>query len=162
VNTLIIAVVIIGLVIAYLVAKAPGRTVRLLEESRAKTERTEELTALLANLSDLVEHTRAILEEAAQRPDLALLPEERGLLREYQLSCESVLPGLEQASPILDRYVKNHVAVIRYALGESDPEASPSDILNNSLKSIYRFQAAQRSDHPIAVMERRLATGQNE
>jgi hypothetical protein len=160
-TTLIIAVVVIGIVIAYFIARAPSRTVRLLEESQAKAKRTEVLTTLLANLSDLVEHTRLILEAVAQRPDLELLLAERELLVQYQASCESVLPGLEQASPLLDRYVKNHIAVIRYVLGESDPAASPSDRISNSLQSIYRFQAAQRSDHPIAVMERKLATGQS-
>lgn len=160
-TTLAIAVAIIGIVIAYLIARAPGRTVRLLEESQAKAKRTEVLATLLANLNDIVEHTRLILEAVAQRPDLELLPAERELLVQYQASCESALPGLEQASPILDRYVKNHIARIRYVLGESDPAASPSDLINNSLHDIYRFQAAQQSDHPIAVMERKLATGQS-
>lgn len=160
-TTLIIAVVVIGIAIAYLIAKAPSRTVRLLEESQAKAKRTEVLTTLLANLSDLVELTRLILEAVAQRPDLELLPAERELLVQYQASCESVLPGLEQASPLLDRYVRNHIAVIRYVLGESAPAASPSDLINKSLQSIYLFQAAQRSDHPIAVLERKLATGQS-
>ena len=160
-TTLIIAVVIIGIVIAYLIARAPGRTVCLLEESQAKANTTEMLTTLLAKLNDIVDHTRLILEAVAQRPDLELVPEERELLIQYQASCESALPGLEQASPILDRYVKNHIARIRYVLGESDPTASPSDLINNSLQDIYRFQAAQQSDHPIAVMERKLATGRS-
>lgn len=154
-----IAVVVIGVVIAYLIAKAPSRTVRLLEESQAKAKRTEALTTLLANLNDLVEHTRLVLEAVAQRPDLELSTPERELLGQHQASCEAVLPGLEQASPLLDRYVKNHIAVIRYVLGESDPAANPSELINKSLESINRFQTAQRSDHPIAVMERKLATG---
>ena len=158
---LIIAVVVIGGAIAYLIAKAPSRTVRLLEESQAKAKRTEVLTTLLANLSDLVENTRLILVAVAQRPDLELSASEHELLLQYQSSCESVLPGLEQASPLLDRYVRNHIAVIRYVLGESAPEASRPDIINNSLQSIHLFQAAQRSEDPIAVLERKLATGQS-
>ena len=157
---LIIAVVVIGGAIAYLIAKAPSRTVRLLEESQAKAKRTEVLTTLLANLSDLIENTRLILVAVAQRPDLELSASEHELLLQYQSSCESVLPGLEQASPLLDRYVRNHIAVIRYVLGESAPEASRPDIINNSLQSIPLFQAAQRSEDPIAVLERKLATGQ--
>ena len=38
VTTLLIAVVVIGVVIAYLIAKAPSRAVRLLEESQAKAK----------------------------------------------------------------------------------------------------------------------------
>ncbi len=158
-TALTIAIIVIGSVIAYLIARAPRQTVRLLEESQAKKTRVEVLTALLADLSEMVEHTRAVLEQTAQRPDLALAPDERELLLGYQASCETALPGLEEASPLLDRYFKNHIAVIRYVLGESDPSASASDLLNNSLEHIYRFQAAQRSNEPIPAMERKLATG---
>lgn len=156
---LTIAVIVVGALIAYLIARAPRRTVQLLEKSEAKRARIEGLTALLAQLSEVTESTRVILEHAAQRPDLALQPSETDLLLKIRASCESALPGLEQASPILDRYFKNHIAVISYVLGESDPNASRSDLINNSLESIYRFFAAQRSNDPIAVMERKLATG---
>lgn len=118
---LTILVIAIGVLIAFLIARAPRRTVQLLEHSENQKTRIEGLADLLAQLCELTECARLILEQAAQRPD----------------------------------------AVISYVLGESDPHASRSDRINNSLDEIYRFFAAQRSNEPIAVMERMLATGRS-
>ena len=158
---LTLAVVVFGSLIAYLVARIPERIKSVLNQQDAKRARVKELETLLAQLREMTEKTRVILELAAQRPDLALDPSEVDALRLIGTFCESALPGLAKASPVLDRYFKNHLAVIRYVLGESDPKATQSDLINNSLESIYRFFAAQRSNGPIAVMERQLAVGES-
>jgi hypothetical protein len=66
---------------------------------------------------------------------------------------------MDKDSPILDRLYRNHIAVISHILGESDKEASRAVLFKNALEDIYRFQVYEKSDHPIAVMEKRLAMG---
>ncbi len=156
---LTIAVVILGLAIAYLLASLPQRVARVLEAHETKKVRSRELEVLLRELSEHTEQTRTILERAAARPSLAFEPEEVNALQHTKIFCEASLPGLAKAAPLLDRYFNNHLAVVKYALGESEPEAEQGVRISNALEEIYRFFAAQRSNDPIAVMERRLATG---
>jgi hypothetical protein len=146
-------------VIAYLLARIPQRLTRVLDQQDTKRARTKELESLLAQLCEYTERTREILERVAQRPTSDLAPGEIDDLRFISAFCEASLPGLAKTSPLLDRFFNNHLAVVRYVLGESDPEATQSDRISNSLESIYRFFVAQRSNEPLAVMERRLAAG---
>jgi hypothetical protein len=159
VNSLTIAVVVLGLVIAYLLARIPQRVAHVLDQQDAKRARAKELESLLAQLCEHTERTRVILERAAQRPAFDLASDEIDDLRFIGTFCEASLPGLTKTNPMLDRYFNNHLAVVRYVLGESDPDAAQGDRISNALESIYRFFAAQMSNDPIAVMERRLATG---
>jgi len=158
-NLLTIIVVVFGLIIAYLLARIPQQLGYVLDQQDTKKARIKELESLLAQLSEYTERTRVHLENASQRPDHDLAPSEIADLRFIGTFCEASLPGLAKTSPVLDRYLNNHLAVIRYVLGESDPEAAQNVRIANALESIYRFFAAQRSNDPIAVMERRLATG---
>ena len=156
---LTIVVAIFGIVIAYLISRIPQRLALVFDQHDTKRARSRELENLLAQLCEHTERTRIILERAAQRPAMDLAPEEIDDLRFTKAFCEASLPGLAKATPLMERYFNNHLAIVRYVLGESAPEATPDDRINNALEDIYRFFAAQRSNDPLAVMERRLATG---
>lgn len=158
---LIIVVILVGAIVTYFVARAPHRTVRLMEESQAKAKRTELLTIALENLKETVGQTRSVVIAGAQRSEPGFTLDELDRLRQHRASCAEVLPVLKRASPILARYVENHIAVIAYLLGETGDDVNWNERLRNAIEAIDRFLAAQNSDHPIAVMERRLATGQD-
>jgi hypothetical protein len=146
-----IVLVAIGALIAYLVSK----------QAEARKTRSAILEARFVQLSAMREETRQILERAAQRSDFVFQPNETNSLLEMRKACESLLPGLDKANPIMDRYFKNHIAIMSYVLGESSGEAGQSEIIKKSLDAILRSQWVERSNDPIAVMEKRLATGKD-
>jgi len=121
--------------------------------------RKARLGSLYGQLCDMTADTLAILEQVAQRGDLELEADEAEAFMDIRDTCAAQLPGLEKESPVLDRYYKNHVALMRYVLGETDPDAPREAVIANAVELIHRFQAVQYSSDPIAVMERKLATG---
>ncbi|PPV04788.1 putative membrane protein [Xanthomonas bromi] len=156
---LTLAVLLLGLALAYLLARLPQKIGLVLDQHASRRARSKELENLLLQLGEYTERTRTILERANERPEFSLTPDEVADLRFIENFCEASLPGLAKSTPLLDRYFNNHRAVLRYVLGKTGQEVAPRERIANALEEIYRFLAAQRSNEPLAVMERRLATG---
>ena len=156
---LVVALILAAGIAAYYAATAPRRTLKLLEESAGRKARVERLTQLFEDLGRFTEHSRVLIEQASRREGQVFADEEIDLLLKIRSLCESMLPGLDKESPILDRYYRNHIAVLTYVLGESDVSASAEDRFRNSIEEIYRFQAVESSNDPLALLEKRLATG---
>lgn len=158
---LIAVLILVGGIIAYFAFTTPRRTLKLLTDSAAKQARVHRLTTLLNDLGRLTEHSRVLIEQASSRPEHEFAAEEIELLVQIRSLCQDVLPGLDKESPILNRYYRNHVAVLTYVLGESDAEASTVDRFKNALAEIARYQRVEKSGEPLAVLEKNLATGQS-
>ena len=121
--------------------------------------RVRDLDDRLARLATMTEQTCVLLEGLEQRKDPTLKQEEMETLMGMRATCESLSSGLGKESPILERYFQNHIAMVKYVLGETSGEDSPARVLKNTLESLYSFLAVLNSNEPIAVMEKKLATG---
>jgi len=121
--------------------------------------RIADLDARLARLSEMRTQARLLLEGATSRGAAALHHDEIETLNEMRAACKELMDGLNEESPILERYFQNHVAVLDFVLGGHDGKSSLSERLQAALMDLDRSQTAEHSTHSIAVMERRLATG---
>lgn len=121
--------------------------------------RVRDLDDRLAQLATMTEQTCVLLEGVEQRKDPTLKQEEVETLVEIRATCETLSNGLGKESPVLERYFQNHIACVRYVVGETSGEDGPAQVLKNTLESLYSFLAVLNSNEPIAVMEKKLATG---
>ena len=158
---LALLIVVAGAVVALLVIQIPRRTLRLAKEADARNALIAELDARLARLSEMRIHARSIFEEAVGRVDVAFQGEENEALHAMRIACHGLLAGLHEQSPILERYFQNHIAVLDFVLGGHQGTSGLFEALEGALKELDRSQAAERSTHPVVLMERRLATGRD-
>lgn len=156
---LAVLIVVVGALIAFMITQVPRRTVRLMEEAEARKMRIAALDARLARLSEMRSQARLLFEDAASRGAAGLDPDEIEALNEMHAACKELVAGLHEESPILERYFQNHIAVLDFVLSGPDGKSSLPVKLQAALSDLDRSQSAEHSAHPIAVMERRLATG---
>ncbi len=154
-----VLVVVVGVCIAVMIMQMPHRMIRLQNEADTRNARIADLDARFAQLSDMRTKTRVIFGEATTRIDVEFQDDETESLREMRSACEQLLVGLHETSPILERYLQNHIAILNYVLGGYDGAAHFIDALQLAMRDLDISRAAEHSSHPIAVMERRLATG---
>lgn len=147
-----------SLIVRLLTGRYPGEA-KGARRFLANAYRIRDLDERLAKLAAMTEQTCGLVEELQDREDSSLTQEEAEALVEMKSICEALSNGLERESPILERYFQNHIARLRYVLGETSAEDSPEKIIENTLSSLYSFMAVLHSDEPIAVMEKKLATG---
>ncbi len=156
---LAVLIVVVGAVIAFMIIQVPQRMMRLMDEAETRKTRIADLDARLARLSEMRTQARLTFEDATRRVDAVLQHDEIEALKEMRAACEALMAGLHEESPILERYFQNHIAVLDFVLSGDNGKSSLSEVLQAALSDLDRSQAAEHSMHPIAVMERRLATG---
>lgn len=156
---LAVLIVVVGALIALMIMRVPHRTVRLMEEAETRKMRIAALDTRLARLSEMRSQARLLFEGATSRDAAGLDPDDIEILNEMRAACKELMAGLHEESPILERYFQNHIAVLDYVLSGPDEKSSLSEKLRAALSDLERSQAAEHSAHPIAVLERQLATG---
>lgn len=158
---LALLIISVGLLIAALIIQMPNRLLRLMNEAELRKARIENLEARLSRLVEMRTQSCLIFEGARHRVEIAFQHEEVDFLSQMRAECDVLLTGLHEVSPILERYFQNHIAVLNYVLGGYEGKSSLPDALQAALSDIERAQAAERSSQPIAVLERKLATGRD-
>ena len=156
---LAVLIIVVGAFIAFMISQVPRRMMRLTSEAETRKARTADLDARLAKMSEMRTQARLIFEDAMRRVDAELQHDDIEALNAMRAACEVLLAGLHEESPILERYFQNHIAVLNFVLGGHDGKSSLAEALQAALSDLDRSQAAEHSTHPIAVMERKLATG---
>jgi len=156
---LAVLIILVGAFIAFMIIQMPHRMMRLTNEADTRKMRIADLDARLARLSEMRTQARLIFDGATRRVDAALQHDEIEALNEMHAACEVLLAGLHEESPILERYFQNHIAVLDFVLGGHDGKCGLLEALQTAQSDLDRSQAAEHSTNPIAVMERRLATG---
>ena len=149
-------IVIVGAVIVW---QVPRRVIILMREAESRKQDIAELDARLARLSEMRAQARQLFETAVRRDDPALQQDAIEALIEMGAECERLLAGLHEESPILARYFQNHIAVLSHVVRAHDGKSGLSEALKAALSDLERSQAAEHSKHPLAVLERRIATG---
>jgi hypothetical protein len=156
---LAVLIIVVGALVAFMIVRVPHRVMRLLDEAETRRQRIADLDARLARLSEMRTNARRLFDEAIRRGGSTLQHDEIETLTEMRAECEVLVAGLHEISPILERYLLNHVAVLAFALGGHDGQSSLPEALQLAIKDLDRSQAAEHSAHPVALLERRLATG---
>jgi len=158
---LALLIIVVGVVIVFMMIQVPRRMMRLRIETEARQTRTADLDARYARLSEMRIQARLIFEGAIRRDDAAFQNNEIEALTEMRAACDALLAGLHEASPILERYFLNLIAVFDYVLGGHNGKSSLPEAIIEALKELDRSQANEHSTHPICVMERKVATGRS-
>jgi len=158
---LAVLIIVVGAFIAFLIILCGTWMMRIMDEAETRKKRIADLEARFARLSEMRIQAHLLFEGAMHRRDVALQHDEIEALNEMRAACEVLLAGLHEESSILERYFQNLIAVLDFVLGGHDGKSGFSEVLKAALSDLDRSQAAEHSTHPLALMERRLATGRH-
>ncbi len=154
-----VLIVAIGAIIVYMIVRVPRHVLKFLGKAEEQKQRIAELDAHLARLSAMRVQARLVFETALARGGSALEQEDLDTLVKMGATCEKQLADIGGKSPILERYLQNHLAVLSFVVNAHDNNSGLAEALKAALQDLDRSQAAEQSTHPVAVLERRVATG---
>jgi hypothetical protein len=152
-------VIVVGSVLMLMILQVPRRVIVQIGEAEVSKQRIAALDAGFAQVSEMRARARLLFEGAVHRGDPELQQDELNALVGMGALCEKLVAELHGMSAILERYFQNHIAVLSHVVNAHDNKTGLSEALTAALLSLDRSQAAEHSEHPIAVLERRLATG---
>lgn len=151
--------ILVALVIWYHKRKRARPEMLTAEQTAARQQYTARYSKNYESLSRTRQQIREALERAMNNPGFHLDANDVMFLTQIRTEIAHVADSIGDDNRLMHQYWSNLKAIISYVLWDTGEKDDQETRLTNALHEMDVIQNAERSGHPLAVLERNAALG---